>query len=159
MIYAGNEPKSVLARDLGDCRDNYEKLAERVSHSFSELELQNSSLICTGNHLCVAFQIACRYLWFSRSPCSFSACQLFVRYDNLQLVLRNIDTDQITFLNECDRTALCCLRAYMTDGRTAGCAGKTAVRDQGYGEPSPIPAMAEVGFSISRIPGPPFGPS
>ena len=33
MIYAGNEPKSVLARDLGDCRDNYEKLAERVSHS------------------------------------------------------------------------------------------------------------------------------
>ena len=48
-------------------------------------------------------------------------------------MLRNIDTDQIAFLNECDRTALCCLRAYMTDGRTAGCAGKTAVRDQGYG--------------------------
>ena len=22
VIYAGNEPKSVLARDLGDCRDN-----------------------------------------------------------------------------------------------------------------------------------------
>ena len=22
LIYAGNEPKSVLARDLGDCRDN-----------------------------------------------------------------------------------------------------------------------------------------
>ena len=22
FIYAGNEPKSVLARDLGDCRDN-----------------------------------------------------------------------------------------------------------------------------------------
>ena len=26
-------------------------------------------------------------------------------------------------------------------------------------EPSPIPAMAEVGLSISLIPGPPFGPS
>ena len=26
-------------------------------------------------------------------------------------------------------------------------------------EPSPIPAIAEVGFSISLIPGPPFGPS
>ena len=25
--------------------------------------------------------------------------------------------------------------------------------------PSPIPAIAEVGFNISRIPGPPFGPS
>ncbi|RGI52208.1 hypothetical protein DXA86_16970, partial [Ruminococcus sp. OF05-2BH] len=22
LIYVGNEPKSVLARDLGDCRDN-----------------------------------------------------------------------------------------------------------------------------------------
>ena len=26
-------------------------------------------------------------------------------------------------------------------------------------EPSPIPAIAEVGFSISLMPGPPFGPS
>ena len=26
-------------------------------------------------------------------------------------------------------------------------------------DPSPYPAIAEVGFSISRIPGPPFGPS
>ena len=26
-------------------------------------------------------------------------------------------------------------------------------------EPSPIPAIAEVGLSISLIPGPPFGPS
>ena len=154
MIYAGNEPKSVLARDLGDCRDNYEKLAERVSHSFSELELQNSSLICTGNHLCVAFQIACRYLWFSRSPCSFSACQLFVRYDNFQLMLRNIDTDEIAFLNECNRTSLCCLRAYMTDAPE-----KRPSVIRATEEPSPIPAMAEVGFSISRIPGPPFGPS
>ena len=30
FIYANNEPKSVLARDLGDCRDNKEKLAKRV---------------------------------------------------------------------------------------------------------------------------------
>ena len=33
FIYASNEPKSVPARDLGDCRDNYEKLAKRVSCS------------------------------------------------------------------------------------------------------------------------------
>jgi len=26
-------------------------------------------------------------------------------------------------------------------------------------DPSPIPAIADVGFNISRIPGPPFGPS
>ena len=30
FIYANNEPKSALARDLGDCRDNKEKLAKRV---------------------------------------------------------------------------------------------------------------------------------
>ena len=28
--YANNEPKSALARDLGDCRDNKRKFAKRV---------------------------------------------------------------------------------------------------------------------------------
>ena len=32
--YASNEPKSMLARDLGDCRDNHEKLAKRVSYGY-----------------------------------------------------------------------------------------------------------------------------
>ena len=32
----------MLARDLGDCRDNYKKLAERVSHSYSCLKNQTS---------------------------------------------------------------------------------------------------------------------
>ena len=30
LFYANNEPKSALARDLGDCRDNKGKLAKRV---------------------------------------------------------------------------------------------------------------------------------
>ena len=30
FIYANNEPKSALARDLGDCRDNKGKLAKRA---------------------------------------------------------------------------------------------------------------------------------
>ena len=30
LIYANNEPKSALARDLGDCRDNKGKLAKHV---------------------------------------------------------------------------------------------------------------------------------
>ena len=29
-FYADNEPKSALARDLGDCRDNKGKLEKRV---------------------------------------------------------------------------------------------------------------------------------
>ena len=32
----------MLARDLGDCRDNYKKLAERVSYSYSCLKNQTS---------------------------------------------------------------------------------------------------------------------
>ena len=38
LFYASNEPKSALARDLGDCRDNYEKLAKRVSCSYASNE-------------------------------------------------------------------------------------------------------------------------
>ena len=38
LIYTDNEPKSVPARDLGDCRDNYEKLAKRVSCSYANTE-------------------------------------------------------------------------------------------------------------------------
>ena len=30
FFYANNEPKSALARDLGDCRDNKGKLEKRV---------------------------------------------------------------------------------------------------------------------------------
>ena len=34
FIYADNESKSVLARDLGDCRDDYENFSQRVSYAF-----------------------------------------------------------------------------------------------------------------------------
>ena len=30
FVYADNEPESVPARDLGGCRDNHEKPAQRV---------------------------------------------------------------------------------------------------------------------------------
>ena len=36
FIYANNEPKSALARDLGDCRDNKGKLAKRVFTCYLE---------------------------------------------------------------------------------------------------------------------------
>ena len=38
-FYADNEPKSALARDLGDCRDNKGKLAKRVFTCLRELVL------------------------------------------------------------------------------------------------------------------------
>lgn len=34
LIYANNEESIVLARIFDECRDNYEKLAKRVSHSY-----------------------------------------------------------------------------------------------------------------------------
>ena len=33
FFFAGNEPKSVPARDFDDCCENYEELTKRVSHS------------------------------------------------------------------------------------------------------------------------------
>ena len=41
FIYANNEPKSALARDLGDCRDNKGKLAKRVFTCFTSVTVQS----------------------------------------------------------------------------------------------------------------------
>ena len=42
FFYANNEPKSALARDLGDCRDNKGKLAKRVfTYSVTRKFLRN----------------------------------------------------------------------------------------------------------------------
>ena len=43
MIYANNEPKSALAREPGDCRDNKGKLEKRVftcSRTMSVISVQ-----------------------------------------------------------------------------------------------------------------------
>lgn len=42
LIYANNEPKSALARDLGDCRDNKGKLAKRVFTCLQEIPMELS---------------------------------------------------------------------------------------------------------------------
>ena len=39
-IYANNGPKSALARDLGDCRDNKGKLAKRVFTCLQEIPME-----------------------------------------------------------------------------------------------------------------------
>ena len=45
LIYAGNEPKSVLAQDLGDCRDNHKKLEKRVSYDLREQQKCRKELV------------------------------------------------------------------------------------------------------------------
>ena len=42
LLYADNEPKSALARDLGDCRDNKGKLAKRVFTFLQEIPMDLS---------------------------------------------------------------------------------------------------------------------
>ena len=42
LFYADNEPKSALARDLGDCRDNKGKLAKRVFTCLQEIPMDLS---------------------------------------------------------------------------------------------------------------------
>ena len=40
LFCADNEPKSALARDLGDCRDNKGKLAKRVFTFLQEIPME-----------------------------------------------------------------------------------------------------------------------
>ena len=42
FIYANDESKSALARDLGDCRDNKGKLAKRVFTCLQEIPMELS---------------------------------------------------------------------------------------------------------------------
>ncbi len=42
LFYADNEPKSALARDLGDCRDKKGKLAKRVFTCLQEIPMELS---------------------------------------------------------------------------------------------------------------------
>ena len=44
FIYANNEPKSALARDLGDCRDNKGKLAKRVFACLPQIKFPSESV-------------------------------------------------------------------------------------------------------------------
>ena len=49
-------------------------------------------------------------LYVMQLPFCFSCCKLFIRNLQFQFQFRNIDADDITFLNKGDGTAYCCLR-------------------------------------------------
>ena len=52
---------------------------------------------------------------------------------DLQHPLRDIDTNQVSFLYQGNGAAFCCLRGYMPDSRSLGSAGETAVCNQSDG--------------------------
>ena len=69
----------------------------------------------------------------------------------------NIDLNKISLFHQCNRSADRCLRRYMADRRAAACTEKRPSVISATEDPSPIPAIAEVGFNISRIPVRPSG--
>ncbi len=64
LIYANNEQKSVLARDLGDCCDNLRNSPERVSHSLGEDKMADvrKHMVFHGRVQGVGFRYTAKYL-------------------------------------------------------------------------------------------------
>ena len=70
-----------------------------------------------------------------------------------------INRDLIAGLDQGQRAAERRFRRHMPDHEAMAAAGKPSVGDQRDLLPRPLPMMALVGLNISRMPGPPFGPS
>ena len=68
------------------------------------------SSVSGGYHCCISCKISCCYLRLTRLPFCFSCLHFFIRNLDLQFQFRNVDADDITFLNKCDRAADCCFR-------------------------------------------------
>ena len=72
-----------------------------------------------------------------------------------------VDGDRVALVDQRDQAASHCrFGGDVADHHAVGAAREAAVGDRDPTEsPRPAPMMAEVGDSISRMPGPPFGPS
>ena len=78
----------------------------------------------------------------------------------LQFTVGNIDADGIPFLDQADQAAFRRFRGKHGRYRRPRVAPENRPSViKATEEPRPIPCTAAVGASISRIPGPPFGPS
>ena len=88
-----------------------------------------------------------------------ASSELFVAYVQLELAAFNINGDLVAVFNKGDWAASCSFGAYMANAGTLRGAGEAAVGQKRTLLDRPMPTMALVGVSISRMPGPPFGPS
>ena len=90
----------------------------------------------------------------TRPPFSFTLGELCIGQLYVKSSRDRVDFDGIAVLQERDRTAYGCFRPDMADTEPSGSAREAAVGDQGDGVAEP-----RVVESISRMPGPPRGPS
>lgn len=86
-------------------------------------------------------------------------CNFFIRQQCIDGIFFCIELDEVSVLYKTDQSSFKCFRCDVSYNKTMGSSGESSVCDQCYIFPKPEPIKAEVGFSISGIPGAPFGPS
>ena len=94
-----------------------------------------------------------------RSPARASPRKLVVRHVELDQQPVRVDRDRVAFLDQRDRPANEGFGCHVTDDHAQVPPEKRPSVISPTDSPSPWPISAEVGASISCIPGPPFGPS
>ncbi len=94
-----------------------------------------------------------------RPPGHATAFQFGVVHAQRERAAFDIDRHRVAFLDERDGAAGRRLGAHVPHGRALRGAREAPVVISATLVDSPIPTMEDVGVSISRMPGPPLGPS
>ena len=97
--------------------------------------------------------------WFGLPPRFASGGELLGRNFQREPSALRIDRDPVTVLDQCQRAAVVSFRRDVADDEAVRATGEAATVMSATSWPSPCPMIAEVGPSISRMPGPPRGPS
>ena len=85
--------------------------------------------------------------------------QLLVGKLDVHRTVRNVDVDDVAVLDQSNRALVRGLRRDVSDRQTGRTSGIAAVGEHGHLLADALAFTKEVGYSISCMPGPPFGPS
>ena len=99
------------------------------------------------------------YLGFRRSPLFAPPGQFCLGHFQIQGFPGNVNGNGVTLLHQGDGAPGGCFRRDVADGRAPGAAAEAAVREQSHIFVQAHTGNCRGGESISRIPGPPLGPS
>ncbi len=135
-----------------------QSIAESSTFLFWNL-LQHRAQIGAGDQPCVPCQPAGLDVRLGLDVGGLAGGKLVVADGQVDGRIRNVDLDGVPFPDQTDGAAGGCLGADVADGRAAGRPEKRPSVMSATVVSSFMPASALVGLSISRIPGPPLGPS
>ena len=90
------------------------------------------SFICRRYEFSISSQISSLYFWFRGLPCGAAAGEFFVAYIKVDLVVVDVQSDFITFLNKGDRTPYRSFRRTVTKRSAASCARESTIGNQRY---------------------------